>query len=415
MLLFAPFAHRGLTWLWLATLAAVFAKELYNLAFTWLAVGLIGEDAAYIVAASYLVGLMVSLFAGIWVDQWDLQRTMVASAVARGAIVLTLPLAVGLGIGAPLWLVSLVALAFAGFVPLFEPALQACVPRLATTPTLLNASNGLIDSTRRFARISAPGLVGVLAAVVPLVHVFTVSAALLGMTAATIIALRPYLPPAGTPAARPDGWRRRVVDALVAGWQTTQGNALVRFVLVSTGFNNAAWTVAFTIGLALLVRLKVADDLGAYALVIAAYGAGNVAASLVVGNIAVERKARVMFTGRLVVGAGFVALAFAPSTPWMMAAAAFAACGGPMNELQATALIQTSFPIQATARIFRLRMAIDYLVTLLGLLVAPALFATLGVSAVMALCGGVIFSIGIIGLWGFAGDLPPRQDLPEVR
>ena len=66
--------------------------------------------------------------------------------------------------------------------------------------------------------------------------------------------------------------------------QITRHGALV-WSLAGSTLGNAAWNVVFTLGLVLHVQAVLPGEIGAYGYVMAAYGVGNVAATLVVGSV----------------------------------------------------------------------------------------------------------------------------------
>jgi hypothetical protein len=114
-----------------------------------------------------------------------------------------------------------------------------------------------------------------------------------------------------------------------------------------------------------------------------------------------------MYSGRIVLGVGFVGMALAPSPLWLMAGAAFAAMGGPMNELPVLVRIQTDIPPPLVTAVFRLRMVLDHGGILLGLLIAPALMSIVGTVPVVAAAGIATILVGIVGLWMFGSDVAP--------
>ena len=408
MFILKPLVHRPIALLWTGQTLSAVGSELYKVALVWTAVSLIGSAAGYLAAAQAGATLIASLIGGIWAERWDPRRTMIGANLFRAAAVALLPAAWLIAGSTPFWLLCVSALAISGLTAFFDPALQTSLPRLAATREMLPAVNGLLDGTRRLARIIGPGLVAALIALISIVHFFTINAVTFVLGALAVYALHRELPRL---AAEPPplGWRRRIVDALFAGWRSVRPNPLVRFSIISTGVSNAAWTVAFTFALVLLVKHSIADDAGAYAIVVVAYGIGNLAVNLVVSSVAIHRPARVMFIGRLVVGAGFTLMPLAPSLDWLMLAAVLAGCGGPMNEIPAVVLIQSSFPVQHIARVFRLKMALDYAATMSCLLAAPLIVDALSPSILIALCGAVYIVVGTQGLWRF-GRLEAAAD-----
>jgi MFS transporter, DHA3 family, macrolide efflux protein len=339
MFVLKPLAVRPISLFWSSQLFAGIGIELYRVTLIWLAVDLAGSAGGYVVAAHSAVIMAISLLGGAWTDHWDPRRTMIAVNLLRVPCAALLPLVVWADGGVPYWLFWAVAIAMAALTACFEPALQTAVPRLAPSLAMLPAINGLFDGTRRLARFLGPALVGALAPFLLIVDFFGVVAAL--YLAATI----PLLIGLGGRAAReshaPVDFHRRVLDAMIAGWHAVRSHALLRFALPTLFLTTAAWCVAFTLGLVLLVREMPGADARLYGVVVAAYGIGNFLANLVVGSIDLRHSGRIMYIGRLALGIGFIGMALAPTPEWLMIAAAIAAIGGPMNELPLLVRIQS--------------------------------------------------------------------------
>jgi DHA3 family macrolide efflux protein-like MFS transporter len=406
MFVLKPLAVRPIALLSSGQLLAAIASEIYRVALIWIAVDLAGAAGGYIVAAHSAMILAVTLISGVWADRWDPRRTLIGVHLLRVVTVLLLPLAAAGAGGVPTWLFWSVALAMAALTALFDPALQTSLPRLSPSVAMLPALNALIDAMRRLARILGPALVGVLAVFLPMVQFFSIVGVLFVLAAALTFAVGriPYDPSPSLQA----GWGRRVVDAAVAGWRATRPHRLLRFALPTMFITTTAWCIAFYLGLALLVRELPGADASLYGMAVAAYGVGNFASNLVVGSINLRRSGRIMYLGRLILGIGFTAMAFASSPLWLMAAAAVAAAGGPMGELPMLVRIQMDIPASLVAAVYRLRMIMDHAGILFGLLIAPSLLDLLGTAPVVAMAGGVSVVTALVGLWLFANDIAPQ-------
>jgi MFS family permease len=399
MFVLKPLTVRPIALLSSGQLVAAIATEIYRVALIWIAIDIAGAAGGYIVAAHSATILLVTLVSGVWADNWDPRGTLIGVHLLRVVVVLLLPLSATLGDGVPIWLFWSVAMAMAALTAFFDPALQTSLPRLSPSVAMLPALNGLVDGMRRLARILGPALVGALAVVMPMVQFFGIVGVLFVLAAALTIAVGP-IPRDPTPRLQ-TGWRRRIVDAAVAGWRATRPHPLLRFALPTMFVTTTAWCIAFYLGLPLLVRDLPGADASLYGLAVAAYGAGNFAANMVVGSMDMRHSGRMMYLGRLILGIGFTVMAFATTPLWLMAAAAVAAMGGPTGELPMLVRIQTDIPPSLVAAVFRLRMILDHAGILCGLLIAPSLLDLFGTTAVVALAGGVSIAAALVGLWLF--------------
>ena len=174
MFILKPLTVRPIAMLVSAQLSAAVAAELYRVALIWIAVELAGAAGGYIVAAHSGTILAVTLISGVWADQWNARRIMITVNLLRAGTVLLPPLST-LGDGAiPTWLFWSVALTMAALTAFMDPALQTCLPRLTPSLAMLPAANGLVDGARRLARILGPGMVGALAAFIPVAQFFSI-------------------------------------------------------------------------------------------------------------------------------------------------------------------------------------------------------------------------------------------------
>lgn len=110
--------------------------------------------------AEMLPWLLVTLFAGVWIDQGSPQRVLVFSAAVRGVLLLSIPLGLWAGWLSFPWLVG-VALLIGVLQVFFDLAVNAFVAGVVGRDKLVTA-NSQIESSRMVARVGAPGLGGVL-------------------------------------------------------------------------------------------------------------------------------------------------------------------------------------------------------------------------------------------------------------
>ena len=397
-LLLRPLGIRRVSLLWGGLTLSALGDQLYGVALVWVAVGVFGPAAGYLSALQAVCGLLAALLAGRWADRWDQRRAMAGADFARAAVLLGLvawwlarggPPAVGLG-GA------IVVLAAGEAV--FRPALAATLPSLLPDRALLPAANALFDTTERSARLLGPGLVGVLAGTLPVVHFFSLDAATFLLSAGAILALGPGMRP--TPRARAS-----LLAGIGRGFAVVRGHRLLWSVLLVGGPINGLWVAAFYLALPLLIAGSGitgpgGTGLGAYGLVISAYGCTNLLATLAVGSRTLPaHPGRLMFSGSVIVGAGMAGLALGAGLPGMMAAAAFSAVGGPMKDIPLAVLRQTELPTADIAAAVRAFMVVNYGGMLVAMLLAPTAASVLGAGRLVVACG-----VGIVVLagWGLA-------------
>jgi MFS family permease len=125
-----PLLHRSIRRIWIGQVLAAMGTQLYSVALLWTAVGILGPDAGYLETLEAAAVPFGSLLGGALTDGWHPKVTLVAADLARGAVVLALPLGQALGRMSPELLVA-VALSVGVMTGCFEPTLQAALTPLA--------------------------------------------------------------------------------------------------------------------------------------------------------------------------------------------------------------------------------------------------------------------------------------------
>jgi MFS family permease len=400
--LFRALSHKPIRILWSGEAFSAVGDEIYKVALTWIAVGLIGAKAGYISAAQAGAVLVFGLLGGYWADRWDPRRTMLFSDIARGLIVM-LPVIWAWFFPPNIMLLLMVAISISAFSAFFEPALQSLIPRLVQNRELLQATNGLMGTTNRLARAVGPSLVGALTGVIPVVQFFSLDALSFGCSAWAVIAIRRHLPE----SPRPLRTQSSLLDSILSGFRLTINDPTIRYVIWGKALTSGAWNLVLPLGIALLVEKMLPGNIRAYGFLLATYGVGNVSAAIVLSNLTIRHPKRVMGLGYAVLGLGFLGLAVMPTLPWMMAFAAFAAIGGPMNDLAHIDILQSRFPPDRLAPVVRFRMAIEFGGMLLFMLIAPSLFSWFGPRFTVGFGGLVNLAVGLGGIARFGEKRSP--------
>ena len=399
-LLLRPLAIRRVSLLWGGLTLSAVGDQLYAVALVWVAVGVFGPAAGYLSALQAACGLTSALLVGRWADRWEQRQSMAGADCLRASVLLLLVgwwLAKGTPPPAGL-MIAIVALAVGEAV--FRPALAATLPSLLPDRTLLPAANALFDTTERSARLIGPGLVGLLAGVVPVVHFFTIDAASFLLSATAVLGL-------GRVPLRPVRRHASLLAGIAHGFSVVRTHRLLRTVLLISGPVNGLWFATYYLALPLLIeRAGITGPggtgLSAYGLVISAYGCTNLLATLVIGSRPLTpHPGRMMFSGTLITGIGSAALAFGAvaGLPALMAAAGFTAIGGPMKDIPVAVLRQTELPAGEVAAAMRAFMVVNYGGMLVAMLAAPAIARAIGPVPLIELCGCGLF---VLGAWAIS-------------
>jgi MFS family permease len=164
--------------------------------------------------------------------------------------------------------------------------------------------------------------------------------------------------------------------------------------------------VAFVVGVPLLVDRVLLGSVGAYGLIVGAYGVGNVLSNFVIGSLPLRHRVFVIFSGKVVLGIGFLLLALATSLPLALLGSALAAIGGPMGDIVMSTMIQTEFPPDQIGKIYSLRMVAANVGGSLGLILAVPLFAHFSVMYSIGACACAMIVVGASGIVRFGLNDP---------
>lgn len=395
----ALLGRRHFAVLWVGLCLSCVGDYFYLVAVMWTAARLAGSGAGLVAACQSGAALVVAPVAGLLVDRLDRRRAMMTADLLRAAVVAVLALLAARGALGLLAMV-LVALSLGSLDSLFTPALYASVPTLVANPGELQAANGLVDATRRIARAVGPSLAGAVAAIVSVASFFAIDALSFCASALAVFVLGPRhawraeVPPSLTGA-------RSVLRGLREGMSLVRAHAGVTWSFAALFVTNVTWCAGFQVGGVLLASRVLGTGISGYGLLVGAYGVGNVAGNLVVSAVHVERRLRAIFGGKLVLGAGFVLLALAPSLPVAMAGAAIAAIGGPLGELPMVSMLQTDFPGGQRGRVFGLYVMTQHAGVAAGLALAAPFFAIVPVRAGIVACAAALAASGLAGLGRF--------------
>ena len=385
---------------------SIMGDAVFTGAVAWLAKSLTGRDDATGLAVflAVLPWLIVGPFAGAWVDRVDRRRAMVASDLARAAVLLGLWAAAGAGaLSFPL-LAAAAFLVHAASTP-FVPARDALLPRLAEGRPLLR-----VNATFQVAAQLA-GLVG-----------FFVGGALLGgspatgadanarvvavlgldgltflVSAATIAAL--VVPPGAPPPPSTGGnvWRRAM-----RGVAASVRDPLLLPLLVLTAVDNLAIMGPATVGATAYVR----DDLHLgprhWAWFEGAMALGYVVGALLLARWGGRlRKGPLILWGMLFDGLTYVPLyvvrSYEAALGWVFLHGLFIPC----IVVGRTALVQQRVPEERRGQVFSLVNLTVQGMTALSALAAGFVGQALGAPTLFLLAG-------LLGtLCGVAGFLVP--------
>ncbi|MEO1164324.1 MAG: MFS transporter [Chloroflexota bacterium] len=386
--------------LWLSQVLSSIGDNFYDMTLVWITTREIGAAAGLIVLVGSLSTLIFGIPGGVWVDRWDRRLTMALVDTICMIVLLLLVLVTVFG-EIQLWHLAIVTAINVGLNALFQPALIASVRIVSEDRSQLQAVNALMDVTSRVARAIAPAMAGILLAIALPQHLFFLDALTFGVSALAIFSLSQHF--AWKPEKLPDASGNDITfwGDVKEGWRVLQSHAVLRWILPMKTVVNAFWGIAFVIGIPLLVDASFSADPRNYGYIFAAYGFGSVVGNLVIGSLTIKRRAFVMFSGMIILGAGFVLLAWSPSLPFAIVAIFLASLGAPMEDLMMLLYMQEDIPDNSLGKIYSLRVVLSELGYSFGVASAALIYGWMSVPMGMTLAALAVVACGSLGVWRF--------------
>lgn len=388
--------------LWVGQVLSSIGDYFYTIAVMWIAVKTSGSAAGLIAGAGGMTTIVCGLFGGVYADRWNRRITMIVVDLLRAAIVLALPI-LALSGRLQFWHLVTVEVLISILGALFDPALQASLPALTGDTRTLQATNGLMDITRRLARMLGPSMAGLLVTFLPLAHFFTLDAVSFVVSALAVLAIGRHFSwkPGGENNAKQQHGIKALLWEIAGGLRLVRGHRVLYWSMCAIILSNLVWGVAFVVGVPLLVVRNLGNGIGVYGLIVGAYGVGNVLGNLVIGNLNIKRKAFSIFLGKGILGLGFLLLGLSTSVPMALLASALAAVGGPMGDIMIRMMLQTDLPADQIGKASSLSMVLENAGYSLGLLLAVPLFNLVSVPLGIALSAALLLLTSAAGMLRF--------------
>jgi len=154
--------NRNFLRLWLAQLISQFGDRVHQMAL----VGLIAErsgvsttNLAKLMAFTILPVFIIQPFAGVLIDRWDRRTTLFVCDIARGLLVLLIPLVfIRSESILPIYIIVFLAFSFSRF---YVPAKMSIIPDIVEEDQLITA-NSLVTTTGMIASVLGLGLGGLM-------------------------------------------------------------------------------------------------------------------------------------------------------------------------------------------------------------------------------------------------------------
>jgi MFS family permease len=377
--------------LWLAQIVSVFGDFLAIFAVISYVSFTLRASAAQVtlIIVSFMIPFaFIGPVAGVFVDRWNVKRTMIASDLIRAVLALGLVFGGTLGrIYAILFLLGAVS---TFFVPAQTVTLRTVVPREG-----LLAANALIQQAFQIMRIVSPALAGAMVAwfgasscyyLDSLSYVFSAS-----MIATLVIAREPVAP------AKDSHPLKSVLNDLMAGVKFIFTHETISFVIMAMAAGMFAIS-CFGPLIAVYVRDELHATSLAFGIINSLIGVGMIAGTLVMSRFAQRvSKTHLALWGLLTMGAFVLVLAAFKSA----AAASISMFGVGVGVIfvfvSAQTLMQGQTPMELIGRVSSTVMSVLSIAQLVGLVFSGSLAQTLGITKLFYASAGMLVLMTVFG------------------
>lgn len=399
-----------------ATLLSAAGNGIALIALPWLVLELTGRasDAGAVAAVSALPLLLTALVAGTVVDRFGRRRTSVAADSLSALSVAAIPVVGALG-GLTLgWLMALGALG-AFFDPAGVTARTTMLPAVARQARLrLERVNGLHEAVNSTAYLVAPGVGGLLIALVGAQATLWATAAAFVAAAALMALVRM---PVGAPATS-RGQRAGFWAETVEGLRFVRRNRGLRTLAVVYLLVVALWLPIE--GVVLPVLFQSTGEPTSLGLLLMAMSGGLVVGALLYGATGHRLRRRpAVITALVGTSLPIVGMALLPPLPWMVALGFLSGLlYGPVGPI-VNVVMQERAPEAMRGRVLGVFTASAYAAGPVGLILVGPLVDALGVQgAFLALSLlMVLVAVGTTRLRGLRGldQTAPREEAVDTR
>jgi MFS family permease len=229
-------------------------------------------------AAEFVPYLLFGLVIGAWVDRVDRRRLMIATDLARAAVIATIPLLAAFDALSVGWIYA-VAFTSATLTIAFDAAEFAAIPSLVPSGDDLVTANGRVQASYSTAQIAGPLLAGLLVAVAPVQQVLLVDATSFLVSAGALAMIgRAFNAP------REEGPRRAIRQDIADGLRYVLGHPVLRNISAMMALINLVGATVYAQLVVFAKRQLDASD-SQVALLYAAGSAGVVLLSLAAGPL----------------------------------------------------------------------------------------------------------------------------------
>ncbi len=408
----AVWRNANLRWLELAWASAVIGHYAFLISVSVYAYTVGGEKAVGLVfLVRLLPAALVAPFAGMLGDRYPREKVLLYTNLARVLLVAAAALAV-FADADPLVVYAFSIAATIATTP-FRSSQAALTPTLARTPEELTAANAVASGIDSIAIFAGPAIAGALLAVASIGTVFTMTAALIAVSALFVLLM----------SVDREEKPKRELDAStiaaerLAGFTTLARNPSLRvLVLLLTALTGMFGLVQVFIVVASIELLGLGE--GGVGYLNAAIGVGAfVGAVSALTLTGAKRLSPPFLAGLVVAGLPLVALGLWQEVTVALLVFGVMGLGHSWADVAGLTLIQRAVPDEVLARVFGVIQMLFLAAMGIGAAIAPALIALLGTDTAIVVTGLLLPAlVAVSGVTVARIDAAaPAPDIDELR
>jgi len=383
--------HPDFVRLWAGQTISVFGSLTTGLALPFTAVVFLdaaGWQVALLTTSNVLAGITVGLVAGVWVDRLRRRPIMIATDLARAAIIGSVPIAALFGV---LHMPQLYAVAFASGVltTFFDVAYQSYLPTLVTAEELVEGNSKLAGSAS-VAEAGAFGAAGWLAQLLTAPGAMAIDAVTFLASAFSLSGIKATEPPPTPPEDR-----EPVLAEIGEGLRTIGGDAR-HLAMTGSWMCTALGTGMFGGVIILFATRDLGISPGGQGLIYAVGGVTSLAGAMLAGWARRRLGAGgAMTLGLVLGGAGMLFIVGAPSSVLWLAVVMLVMQqivsdpGWTIYDINMVSLRQAITPHRLMGRVNSAIRFAGLVATLAGSLITVAIIGPIGPRAVLLVGSGI--------------------------
>jgi MFS family permease len=408
----AVWRNPNLRWLELAWTASIVGQYAFLVAVSVYAYGVGGEEAVGLIFLARLIpAALLAPFAGLLGDRYPRERVLLVTNVVR--IVLVGAAALAVFADADPWVVYGLSIAATIATTPFRSSQAALTPSLARTPEELTAANAVASGVESVAVFAGPALAGVLFAVASTGLVFTITAALVVVSAAFLVLVRLER----VEAPRRELEASTIMAERLAGFTTLGRDRALRLMMVLLTAQTAVFgAVQVFIVVAAFELLDLGE--GGVGYLSAAIGIGAFIGAVGALSLTGARRLSPAFLlGIVLIGVPLMAIGIWQELAVALVALGLMGIGSSLVDVAGLTLVQRAVPDDVLARVFGVIQMLWLASIGIGAAVVPPLISWLGVEwsfvAVGALLPVLVVLLGAQVARIDAGAAAPKTE--ELR